>query len=61
MDFTYGVTPISAAYNLIYTYVWTYLTKLVKIILCMVVDGSLSLPSTVKLFLDHVMCSYRAL
>ena len=49
--------PLDAGCNAIYTCVGK-LNKLVKIIPCVVGDGSLS-AAIVKLFFDHIICSYR--
>ena len=57
MDFIVGLS-LDANCNNIYTYV-DKLTKLVKIIPCVVGDGGFLALATAKLFFDYVICSYE--
>ena len=56
MDFTTGLF-FDTICNEIYTYV-DKLTKLVKIIPCVVRDGGLLAPDTAKLFFDHIVFTF---
>ena len=49
--------PLDAGYNAIYTCM-DNLTKAIKIFPCVVGDGGLQAPATVKLFFDHIIYSY---
>ena len=52
MDYIAGL-PLDTGCIAIHTYV-DNLTKLVKIIPCVVGDGGLSVPATAKLFFDNI-------
>ena len=56
MDFITWL-PLDAGCNTIYTYV-NKLTKIVKIIPCVVGDSGISAPATEKIFFYHIICSY---